>query len=184
MRTIEKNLLYGANIWYLAEGMLGPLMAVFAQRVGGDILEITWAWAAYLVMTGVGTIAVGRLSDRHFSKKKLMIAGYALNAAFTFSYLLVDSPGKLFIAQIGLGLAAALANPTWSALYAEYETKKDAGFIWGLASGQGNITNGVAILLGGAIVSMTSFPVLFMIMGTIQVIATLFQARILKIAAR
>lgn len=30
-------LLLGANIWYFGEGMMGPLFAVFAEKVGGDI---------------------------------------------------------------------------------------------------------------------------------------------------
>ena len=30
-----KILLYGGNIWYFAEGMLGPLFAVFTERIGG-----------------------------------------------------------------------------------------------------------------------------------------------------
>ncbi len=36
-----KVLLYGSNLWYLGEGMLGPLFTLFAQKVGGDILSIT-----------------------------------------------------------------------------------------------------------------------------------------------
>jgi hypothetical protein len=38
----------------------------------------------------------------------------------------------------------------------------------------------VAILLGGYIVNRYSFDVLFIIMGTIQVIATLYLVRILR----
>ena len=34
-------LLLGANIWYFGEGMMGPLFAVFAEKVGGDILKST-----------------------------------------------------------------------------------------------------------------------------------------------
>ena len=29
----------GANIWYFGEGMMGPLFAVFTDRVGGDTLS-------------------------------------------------------------------------------------------------------------------------------------------------
>jgi len=41
----ERSLLYGANFWYFSEGLLGPLFAVFAERIGGDVLDIAWAWA-------------------------------------------------------------------------------------------------------------------------------------------
>ena len=46
----------------LGEGMLGPLFAVFAQRIGGNILDITWAWAIYLGMTGILTIVADGVS--------------------------------------------------------------------------------------------------------------------------
>ena len=30
-------LLIADNLWYFGEGMLGPLFAIFAQKIGGDI---------------------------------------------------------------------------------------------------------------------------------------------------
>ena len=183
MRREEKVLLAGASFWWLGEGLFGPLFAVFAGRIGGDILEITSAWAIYLLVTGLLEIFIGKLSDR-IGHEKLMIAGYALNAIFTFGYLFVHSPQALFVVQAGLGVALALADPTWDALYARYEDKKKAGFIWGLEHGTEQLITGVAILLGGIIVSRTSFETLFIIMGTIQVIGTVYQAKILYVPKR
>src|SRR5437016_8767702 len=83
----ERLLLWSSNLWSLGEGMLGPLFAVFAQRVGGNILDITWAWAIYLGMTGILTIVVGSVSDRIWQwcgRERLLVAGYALNALCTF----------------------------------------------------------------------------------------------------
>ena len=91
-----KILLWGATIWYLGEGMLGPLFAVFAQRVGGDILDITWAWATYLIITGAFYILVGKLINNKPYKAQVMVLGYALNALFTFGYLFVSTPLHLF----------------------------------------------------------------------------------------
>jgi hypothetical protein len=45
MQRKERLLLWSSNLWSLGEGMLGPLFAVFAQGIGGNILDITWAWA-------------------------------------------------------------------------------------------------------------------------------------------
>ncbi len=175
-------LLIGANIWYFAEGMLGPLFAIFTEKIGGDILEITWAWAIYLVVTGVLYIFVGKITDGKYNKAKIMVAGYALNALLTFGYLLVSSPWHLFILQAGLGVAAALATPTWNALYSEYENRKHDGYAWGLAGGEEQIITGIAIVVGGLIVNYLSFTVLFIVMGIIQVIATIYQAKILKLS--
>lgn len=179
-----KILLLGANIWYLGEGMLGPLFAVFSERLGGSVLDITWAWSTYLIIAGLCNIAVGKFSDGHASKAKLMVAGYSLNALCTFGYLLVSEPQHLFFVQMGLGVSAALSGPTWAALYAHYEDKKQDGFEWGLASGQANIVTGIAIIIGGLLVNYASFKVLFTLMGTIQVVAAIVQSNILRLPAR
>lgn len=124
-------LLIGANIWYFGEGMLGPLYALFAQKIGGDVLEISWAWSAYLIVAGLMYVVVGSIADKYKNKEIIMIAGYFLNALFTFGYLFVTNVWQLFIVQAGLGLAVALATPTWYALFSKYTVEKHDGFQWG-----------------------------------------------------
>ena len=175
-----KILLYGSNIWYLGEGMFAPIFGVFTQKIGGNILDITSIWAAYLIATGIFTVFVGKISDKKLSKEKLLVTGYGLNAIFTFCYLFASSNFSLFIVQVGLGVASALSNPTWNALYAQYENKKQAGFIWGIADGQSKIFTGIAVVVGGFIANYFSFNTLFITMGIIQVLATFYSAQLLK----
>ena len=65
--------------------MLGPLFAVFAEGEGGDIFDIDWAWATYLIITGAFYILVGKLINNKPYKARVMVLGYALNALFTFA---------------------------------------------------------------------------------------------------
>lgn len=161
--------------------MLGPIFGVFTERIGGNILDISWIWATYMIATGIFTICVGNICDEKISKEKLMVAGYAINTIFTFSYLLVSSSLQLFFVQAGLGFATALATPTWDALYANYyEDKTKSGYIWGLAVGRDQIITGIGIVIGGLIVNYFSFKGLFVTMGVVQAIATIYQAQILK----
>lgn len=176
-----KTLLYGANLWYLGEGMFGPLFAVFSERIGGNILDITWAWAVYLIVSGAMIMYIGRLSDKRFDKTNLMVAGYALNALATLGYLFVQTQAQFFLIQIILGIAAAMAIPTWNALYAKYEDKEADGYEWGLASGEAKILTGLATIIGGFIVTRYSFQALFMVMGLIQVCSCIYQARIVRL---
>ena len=172
-------LLWGSNLWNFANGMLGPLFAVFAARIGGDILDISWAWALYLAVMGVCTIAVGAISDV-VSKEKLLLLGYAMTTFFTFSYLTISTPTQLFLVQAGLGVAIALSNPTWYALYAKYSSVRREGYRWGLADGAASIVTAVGILIGGLIVELYSFEALFITMGIVNIIATIYQAQILR----
>lgn len=175
----ERILLFGSSLWYFGEGMLGPLFAIFGERVGGSVLDISWAWAAYLIVIGVLVMVIGHISDR-ISKEKLMVAGYFLNALFTFCYLLVSSPLQLFLVQAGLGVAVAMSMPTWLALYSKYIDAKRPGLTWGVSGGLDRIMTGVALIIGGLIVTYLSFDALFITMGIVQVIAAAYQAQILR----
>jgi predicted MFS family arabinose efflux permease len=174
-----RTLLIGANIWYFGEGMMGPLFAVFAEKVGGNILDITWAWATYLVITGLLYIVAGRLLNNKNYKEKVIVAGYALNALFTFAYLFVSSPLELFLVQAGLGMAEAIGTPAWDALYAKNLNEGMDSYAWGLSTGQSQIVTGIAFGVGGLITHFVSFEALFITMGLIQVAAALFTAQLL-----
>lgn len=172
-RSPMRVLLVADMIWYFGEGMLGPLFAIFTEKIGGDVLDISWAWAIYLVVSGVLTVVVGKVSDTRMSKRSLLIAGYILNAVCTFGYLFIHTSAQLFFLQALLGLSAALATPTWDALYSGYEDPKHSGLAWGLSDGLQKVFTGIAIVAGGVVVSMFGFSVLFVIMGIIQVISVL-----------
>ena len=170
-------LLYSANLWYLGEGLFGPLFGVYVQRIGGSVLDVSWAWGLYLLLTGALMIAIGRWATNERAQMQMLLAGYVLNALCTFGYLLVRSPWQLFVVQAGLGVALALSGPTWSALYTEHLKSESASFVWGLAAGQQKILTGIAIVCGGLIVHYFSFTALFVTMGVIQVLAALYQAQ-------
>lgn len=174
-------LLLGANIWYFGEGMMGPLFAIFAEKVGGDILDITWAWATYLVITGLLYILVGKLLNGKNYKEKIMVAGYGLNAILTFCYLFVSSPIELFMVQAGLGVAEAIGTPAWDALYAKNLEDEMDSYAWGLSTGQSQIVTGIAFGLGGVITHFISFEALFITMGLIQICAAIVTSQLLFI---
>jgi MFS family permease len=176
---ISKVLLLGANIWYFGEGMLGPLFAIFTEKVGGDILDITWAWSTYLVCTGIFYIVIGKLVNRKAYKVQILVLGYSLNAIFTFGYLFVSNPLQLFFVQVGLGIAEAVGSPIWDSLYAKSINDEHDTYAWGLSTGQSQIVTGLAFALGGALTEIFSFKVLFVVMGIIQIIAAIVTSRLL-----
>ena len=97
-----KILLIASSLWYFGEGLFGPLFAIYAEKIGGDLLDITWAWAFYLVTTGVFYFIIGKYFNNSASKKHVMIVGYGLNALLTFGYMLVSNLTQLFLLQIRL----------------------------------------------------------------------------------
>ncbi len=183
LSKLSKTLIIASSVWYFGEGLFGPLFAVFAEKVGGDILDITWAWAAYLIATGVFYVLVGKIINKSKYKKQVMVGGYALNAILTFGYLFVHNTTSLLIIQVGLGIAEALSTPIWDSLFASNLEDTENTFHWGLATGHTHFISGIAIAVGGLIANYFSFNTLFIIMGCIQVAATIIQFRVIKLSS-
>ena len=181
MTKRQRVLFLGSSLWAFSEGLFGPLYVVFTERLGGNLLDVSWAWAIYLVMTGSLIILIGRISDKKwFSKSYAMYAGYVINALCTFAYLLIRTPTQLFFVEALNGLANALVEPNWHSLFARYEDKKRSGSAWGLVDGQAQIFSGLAVLLGGLIVKYFSFTALFFTMGVVQIVSLYVQVDVLR----
>ena len=159
--------------------MMGPLFAIFSEKVGGNILDITWAWATYLIITGMFYILVGKLINGKNYKEKVLVAGYALNALFTFGYLFVENPLQLFFVQAGLGIAEAIGTPAWDTLYAKNINHGMDSYAWGLSTGQSQIVTGFAFAIGGLVTHFISFEALFITMGSIQILAAIVTSQLL-----
>jgi hypothetical protein len=179
LNKTTKILLISSSLWYFGEGLFGPLFAVYAEKIGGDLLDITWAWAAYLIATGIFYVIVGKFINKSNYKKQVMIFGYGLNALLTFGYIFVHNTQQLFMIQIGLGIAEALSAPIWDSLFAKNLEDNSNTFHWSLANGHPHFVSGIAIAIGGLIANFISFEALFITMGVIQTIATIIQAKII-----
>jgi hypothetical protein len=179
LNKTTKILLISSSLWYFAEGLFGPLFAIYAEKIGGDLLDITWAWAAYLMATGIFYVLVGKFINNSNYKKQVMIFGYGLNALLTFGYVFVHNTHQLFMIQIGLGIAEALSAPIWDSLFANNLEDKSNTFHWSIANGHPHFVSGIAIAIGGIIANFISFEALFITMGVIQTIATIIQAKII-----
>ena len=179
LNRVTKILLIASSLWYFGEGLFGPLFAIYAEKIGGDLLDITWAWAIYLIATGIFYAIIGKLFTRSKFKKHLMVFGYGLNAMFTFCYIFVQNTQQLFLLQVGLGIAEAVSTPIWDSLFASNLEDNENTFHWSLATGHSHFVSGIAIAIGGLIANYVSFHALFINMGVIQLLATIIQAKLL-----
>ena len=177
----HKILLIASSLWFFGEGLFGPLFAVFSEKIGGDVLDITWALSLYLVLTGILYILFGKLLRNSKYKEYALIIGYLLNTIFTFCYIFVENSTQLLLLQVGLAIAEALSTPIWDSLFAKYLDNSDDAFFWGIAGGHSQLISGIALAIGGLIIYNFSFNLLFIIMGTLQAMATIVQTRLLFI---
>lgn len=180
LTKIHKVLLLSSSLWFLGEGLLGPLFAIFAEKVGGDILDITWAWSIYLLLSGFLYILFGRVLRNSAYKQHAMLFGYLLNAVLTFCYLFVHNTKELFLLQVGFAIAEAVSTPIWDAMFANDLEQADDSLFWGIAGGHSHIITGVAVAIGGFITYYISFNALFIVMGCIQLMSCLVQVQLLR----
>ncbi|MEK6970797.1 MAG: MFS transporter [archaeon] len=168
MNRQTRVLLAGNTLWSFATGMFAPLLAVFTEKVGGSLLDISTAWAIFLVVTGVATILLGKHMNHPQRQERILVGGYFLVALLYFAYLFVENTWQLFLVEGGFGIAQAMVNPTWYALFSRHHDPEKSGDAWGLSEGLQSILMGVGTVLGGIIVSLHGFNSLFLLMGVLQ----------------
>lgn len=163
MHKILKILITSSIFYNFTAGMLGPIYAIFAQRIGGDILVASSAIAIYTAIIGVLILIFGRFEDR-LDKKRVFVIGRGINVIGIAGYIFVASPTDLFIVQGILGVGIAMMNPTFEAMYSRGLRKGHEAFEWSVWEGSINIVLAGAAILGGIIASTLGFTSLFIFM--------------------
>ncbi len=159
------TVLLWADAWAtLAVGMIGPIYAIFVEEIGGDILDASWAYFAFMLTSGIMLYLVGHWEDRVKHKEQLIIAGYALSSVGILSYLFVHSQFTLIITQVLLGLSEAILVPSYDAVYSHYLDKDSGASEWGDWEAMRYVVTALAALLGGFIADAFGFRTLFVVM--------------------
>ena len=179
MHKVLKILIVSSIFYNFAAGLFGPIFAIFVQGIGGTIITASTAWAVYTFFVGILLLIFGKLGDR-FNKRKLFVLGRAINTIGIAGYLFVNDPIQLFIVQGILGIAVAIMNPTFEAIFSRgLDVGKESGE-WSLWEGSINIVYAGAALIGGVVASVYGFKTLFFFMAASSAIATVVAAVLLK----
>lgn len=169
MHRILKILILSSIFYNLAAGSLGPIYALFVQQIGGDIVTAGTAISIYTGAVGILILVFGSIEDR-LNKKKVFILGRAINVIGIVGYLFVTSPLHLYIVQAILGIAIAMMNPTFEALYSRGLRKGHEAFEWSRWEGTINIVLAIAATSGSLIAAILGFQALFMFMAAFAMV--------------
>jgi maltose/moltooligosaccharide transporter len=145
--------LYGAGI-----GAVTPNLTTFIKQVTGCGDSAALGLSAFLlVMTAIGSLAFGPLSDRLGFQRMLMVS-LALVAAAAANALWITSLPQvaivLGIAGLGIGAQNASAYPLLTRLV----PVKEIGFYVGLQTGAASLAGPGAVLLAGWLIDHHSGP--------------------------
>ncbi|GAO03390.1 MFS transporter [Anaeromyxobacter sp. PSR-1] len=134
----------------LGFGMVIPVMALYAERLGAPDAQIGWLMTGYSAMQFVFTPIWGRLSDRH-GRRPLLLISIAMTALGFLGYALAPSFAWLLVSRLFAG--AATANIAIAQAYIADVTPPE-----GRARGMGLIgaAFGLGFVLGPAIGGLLS----------------------------
>ena len=169
MKKRLKLLLLLDTFFIVAAGLLGPVYAIYIEQIGGNILDIGYAWAIFSIFAGVLTLVMGKIEEKH-NKRKMAILGYMIKIPCFLAYIFIAHPYQLFIIQMILGIATAIGTPAYDALFSRALNKGKEAFEWGMWEFSYNISNAAAALMGSFIVFYFGFDSLFVLMAILAAI--------------
>ncbi len=156
-------------------GLIAPIFAIFVKEniVGGTIFTAGIATTLFLLVKGVLQLPFSRYVDAHDNKVRWLMAGTLLGTVVPLFYLFSTSIYHIYIAQALYGLAAALAYPTWLALWSTNLDKKHEGYEWSLYSTFTGLGAALTAAVGSAIAEFIGFQYTFVLVAILTFVGGL-----------
>lgn len=158
----------------IAGAMLGPIYALYVEKVGGDLLDASLAGCVFALAAGITVLLCGKYSDRVPQKRYIVAGGYGIMGLGFLLYTQVDSVIFLLMVQMLIGLGEALYNPPFDAIYSEHLDEGQYSTEWGAWEAMKYFTTALGAILGGVIVTKFGFNPLFIIMATLCFISAFY----------
>jgi hypothetical protein len=166
---MRRMLLITDSFFILSGGLLGPIYALYVEKIGGDLLDASSAFAVFMITAAIVIFLLAFWEDKSKHKKKFVIAGYGIGALGYAGYLLVNSSLSLFVVQVILGLSIALKDPAYDALFSD--CKKHLAMAWGAWEALDYLMLGVGAFVGGFIAQEIGFTALLWCMFVLSLIS-------------
>lgn len=179
MKFEVKVLLVTSIIFNFSLGLLGPIYAIFIEKIGGGILEASAASTTFSLVTGILILFFGRLEDHRLNKRLMIVVGYFIHAFGILGYLFVSEVVHIYFIQAFLGIGAAILTPAFDAVYSTKADKGRESSEWAYWEGGVRIIVAVAALAGGIVATFYGFKILFIFMSAFAFLSAFVSAFLL-----
>ena len=157
------------------------LLALFpmASDLHSDFVTMIWVIVAYLLVNTALVLSFGRLADM-YGRKLMYNVGFVV---FTIGSALCGfAPNGLSLVgfRVIQGLGAALLTSNSFAILSEAFPRNESGRAFGLMAIVWGIGSVVGIVLGGVIITYTSWRLIFLINVPIGIVATILAYKVLR----
>lgn len=162
-----------------AVSLFGPFFAVFVKGIGGSAFAAGTAYSVYAIAAGVLMLVASRFEESRERMDLLLVSGYGLSTLAFTGYLFVETPLQLAGVQGLLGVATAIQSPAFDELYSKNLDTGHEALQWGVWESMYWIVTGSAALIGGFIVDVYGFSMLFTVMAGLSLLATAAAGRLM-----
>ena len=175
-----KILIITNSLVLVAAAMLGPIYALFVEKIGGSLMDASLTGGLFALAAGVTTLISGKYADKIKSNELIMVGGYVIVGIGFLLYTFVNSIIFLFAVQILIGFGEAVYWPVFDTLYSKHITKRKAGREWGVWESMSYFTFAFGAIVGGFIVVKLGFNIMFIIMAALCFISAIYVYRLPK----
>lgn len=157
------------------------LLALYpiAKNINSDFVTMIWVIIAYLLVNTALVLSLGRLADM-YGRKKMYNIGFVIFTIGSALCGLAFSGISLVGFRVIQGVGAALLTANSFAILSEAFPRNETGRAFGVNSIVWGIGAVLGIILGGVIITYTSWRLIFLINVPIGIFATLWAYRTLK----
>ena len=158
------NLLAATMLGTMDSNALVPVIALYAQHVGADLVTIGIIVGLFSAVHAPANLLFGRIADR-FGRKLPLQVGLLWDAISLFLYSLATTPLTLALVRVSHGIGSGLAGPSSMALMADTSTPERKGRAMALYG----MSLALAVVIGfgiaGPIVARFGYSVLFYVLS-------------------
>lgn len=174
MKNVLTVLRVSNYLHLFAFSVLSPLFVLFALQVTTDVFLAFSSWGTYLITAGLATFIFKKYENRlRLKSYPVVLMGTYFGLAFgTVLFLFVTNAIELYFLQILLGTLSGIVFPLWKGLHDFYESQaKKSEQSWLLFDGGERILIGIAALIGGAILTLGNFQLIFILIFGVHFLA-------------
>lgn len=171
---LERKYLYLAISAYAAssfsQGVFTPVYAFFIQKIGGGIIETSWAIGVYSIVTGIGTILIHKTAWSQRNRFTLLWVGWFFWLLSIAVYSVMTNVYMMYVSQILGALGVAMEEPIFNSELSK-QASSNLSLGWALFGGMTEIFTGIAAIFGGIITKYYGFEVLINCMIAIALLS-------------
>jgi len=163
--------------------VLSAALADIADDLNSSVSVVTWVIAAPLLAFAVFTPMAGKLGDLH-GHRQMYLVGFAGAAVMSFVTASAWSAGTLIAARVVAQAFSASTGPSALAIIMSVFPESRRTHVAGTWSAVLAASPAVGVVIGGPLIELTSWRLLFVIQGIGMVVAVAFAWRVLPSTER